>query len=74
MRFYIINGHATIKKLDDMSHWGYFKGYEATTGVIIYWIPDQYFVIHKDHHFWFDEYNFCLSIEYNHTPGSLLLQ
>ena len=49
-------------------------GYAATTGVIIYWKPYQPFVIHISHHVWFDEYNYRLSIEYNHTPGYLLLQ
>ena len=27
---------------------------------------------HRYHHVWFDEYNSCTSIEYNHTPGYLL--
>ena len=49
-------------------------GYVANTGVIIFWEPDQPFVIHRGHHVWFDEYNYRLSIEYNHTPGSLLLR
>ena len=49
-------------------------GYSATTGVILYWKPDQYFIIHGSHHVWFDEYNSCLSIEEKHTPGSLLPQ
>ena len=49
-------------------------GYAATTGFIIYWKPDQQFVIHRVHHVWFDEYNYCLSIEYKRTPGSLLLR
>ena len=35
-------------------------------------IPD--FFIHRSHHVWFDEYNYCLSIEDKHTPGSLLIQ
>ena len=48
-------------------------GYAATTGVIIYWKPYQPFVIHRSHHFWFDEYNSRLSIEDKNTPGSLLL-
>ena len=47
-------------------------GYAATTGVILYWKPDQQFIIHRAHHFWFDEYNSFLSIEDKHTPGSLL--
>ena len=49
-------------------------GYAATKGVILYWKSDQPFIIHKSHHVWFDEYNSRLSIEYNHTPGSLLLR
>ena len=48
--------------------------YAATTGVILYWKPYQHFVIHRAHHFWFDEYNSRLSIEENYTPGFLLLQ
>ena len=48
-------------------------GYAATTGVILYWKPEQHFVIHKGHHVWFDEYKSILSIKDNHTPGSLLL-
>ena len=48
-------------------------GYAANKGIIIYWKPYQYFVIHRDHHVWFDEYNFLLSIEYKHTPCSLIL-
>ena len=48
-------------------------GYADTTGVIIYYKPYQHFVIQIDHHFWFDEYNSRLSIEYNNTPGSSLL-
>ena len=44
MRVYIINGCATRKKLDNISHWGYLMGYEATTGVILYWKPDQHFL------------------------------
>ena len=35
VRVYIINGHATRKKLDNRSHWGYFMVYAATTGVIL---------------------------------------
>ena len=49
-------------------------GYVATTGVIIYWKPDQPFVIHRAYHVWFDEYNSRLSVEYKHTPCSLLLR
>ena len=68
-----MNGRAAIKKLDYRSHWGYFMGYAATTGVILYWKPDQPFIIHRYHHVWFIEYNSSLSIEDKHTPGSLLL-
>ena len=71
---YIINGRVTRNKLGDRSHHGYFMGYEATTGVIIYCNLYQTFVIYRAHHFWFDEYNSHISIEENHTPGSLLLQ
>ena len=49
-------------------------GYAATTGVILYCNLDHNFVIHREHHVWFDEYNYRLSIENNHTPGFLLLQ
>ena len=73
VRVYIINVRATRKKLDDRSHRGYFMEYVATKGVILYWKPDQPFIIHRAHHFWFDEYNYRLSIEDKHTPGSLLL-
>ena len=62
MRVYIINGSATRKKIDDRSHRGYFMGYAATTGVIIYWKSDQHFLIYRDHHVWFDEYNYRLYI------------
>ena len=48
--------------------------YTATTVFIIYWKPYQPFAIHRSHHAWFDEYSSCLSIEYKHTPGYLLLQ
>ena len=74
VRVYIINVHVTRKKLDNRSHCGYFMVYTATTGVIIYWNTDQPFFIHIDHNFWFDEYNYRLSIEYNHTPFYLLVQ
>ena len=49
-------------------------GYAATTRVILYWKPDQPFIIHRAHNVWFDEYNARLSIEDKHTPGSLLLR
>ena len=74
MRVYTINGSVIRNKLDDISRSGYFMGYEATTGIIIYWKPYKPFVIHRSHHAWFDEYNYHLSIEDKHTPGSLLLQ
>ena len=48
-------------------------GCAPTTGVIIYWKPDQPFIIHISHNVWFDEYNYRLSIEDKNTPGSLLL-
>ena len=44
IRVYIINGRVTRKKLDDRSHHGYFMRYSATTGVILYWKPNQYFL------------------------------
>ena len=50
VRVYIINGSAIRKKLDDRSHRGYFMGYAATTGFILYWKPDQPFIIHRAHH------------------------
>ena len=74
MRLYIINGPVTRNKLDDISNRGYFMGYEATAGAIIYWHPYKPFVIHRDHNVWFDKYYYRLSIEENHTPGYLLLQ
>ena len=49
-------------------------GYAANIGFILYWKPDQPFVIYRSHHVWFDEYNSRLSIEYNQTPGSFLLR
>ena len=48
-------------------------GYADTIGVILYWKPDQPFIIHRAHHVWFDEYNSRLSIEDNHNTGSLIL-
>ena len=73
LKIYTINGRVTGKKLDDRSHLDYFMGYEDTTGVIIYWKPDQTFVIHRTNNVWFDEYNSCISIEDKHSPGYLLL-
>ena len=49
-------------------------GYAATIVVILYWKPDQPFIIHRAHHFCFDEYNYRLSKEDKHTPCSLLLR
>ena len=69
----MINERSARKKINDRSHWGYFMGCAATTGVIIYWKPDQPFIIHIAHNVCFDEYNSRLSIEDKHTPGSLLL-
>ena len=60
-RVYIINGHVTRNNPDDKSHRGYFMGYAATTGVILYWKPDEPFVMKIAHHIWFDEYNSLLS-------------
>ena len=74
MGVYIINVRVTRNNIDDISHRAYFMGYVATIGVIIYWKPDQHFVIHRAHHVWFDEYNSRVSIEDNHTPGYLILQ
>ena len=74
VRVYINNRCVTRNKLDYKSHSSYFIGYAASTGVIIYWNPDKHFVIHRDHRFWSEEYNSHIYIEYNHTPGSLLLQ
>ena len=48
--------------------------YSANIGVIICWNPDQNFVIHRDHHVWFDGYNYCIFIDERHNPGSLLLR
>ena len=44
MRFYIINGYVTRKKLNDRSHCAYLMGYADTKIVILYWKPDQYFL------------------------------
>ena len=44
LRLYIINGRTTRKKLDNMLHRGYFMGYAATTGVILFWKPYQPFL------------------------------
>ena len=73
VRFYTISGRDTRKKLYDRSHQGYSMGYTATTGVILYWKPDQPFVIHRAHHVWFDEYNYRLSLEDMRTSRFLNL-
>ena len=44
VRVFIINGRATVKKLDDRSHREYFMGYAATTGVVLYWKSYQPFL------------------------------
>ena len=49
-------------------------GCADTIGVIIYYKPGQNFVIHRAHHVWYNEYNYCLSIEDKHTQGYLLIQ
>ena len=71
---YIINGRVTRNNFDDRSHRCYCMGYETTTGVIIYWNTDQHFIIQRAHHIWFDEYNYCISIEYKHNIGFSPLQ
>ena len=73
MGVYIINGRVTRNNIYDRSHRGYFMEYEYTTGFILYWKPNQSFVIHRAHHVWFDEYNSRISIEDKHTLVSLLL-
>ena len=60
-------------------HWWYiiswlFHGIYSYYRSYFYWNPDQPFVIHRAHHFWFGEYNYLLSIEDKHTPDYLLLQ
>ena len=74
MIVYIINVCVTRKNIYDRSHRGYFMGCATTTEDIIYWNPDQTFVIHRSHNIWFNEYNYCLSIEDKHTTSSLLIQ
>ena len=74
VRVYIINGRSKRKNIYDRPHRVYFMGYAATAGFILYWKTYQPFVICIDHHVWFDGYNSLLSIEDNHTPGSLLLR
>ena len=74
MRVYIINGRVTGKNIDDILHCGHFMGYADTTGDILCWNSYQPSVVCRAHHVWFYGYNSCLSIEDNHTPGSLLIQ
>ena len=74
MRVYTINERVTRNSIDDISHRGYLMGYAATTGVIIYWNPDQHFFIHIDYCVWCDECNYIISRKDKHTPGYLLLQ
>ena len=73
-KVYIINGRVTRKNLDDRLNRGYSRVYAVTTVVILYWNPDQTFSIRIAHHAWFDEYDSCLSMEYYHNLGSLILQ
>ena len=63
-----------MNNLDKRSHCTYFMGYAANTVVFLYWKPDQPYYIHRFYHAWFDKYNYRLSTEENHTPGSLLIQ
>ena len=71
---YIINGYVTRKNIKNISNGGYFMGYAATKIVFIYWNPYQPFVIHISQNVLFYGYNYSLSIEDKHTPGSLILQ
>ena len=48
--------------------------YLSTTVFIIYCKPEQTYFIHRDHHDWFDEYNYRIYTEDKDTPVSLLLQ
>ena len=50
VRVYIINGRVKIKHIDDIPHYGYFMGYASTKVAILYWNPDQPFIIHIPHH------------------------
>ena len=74
MRVYIINGRVTRNNLGDRSQCGYFMDFADTTLVILYCNPYQPFSIHRAHNDCFDEYNYSISIEYNHTNSYLLLQ
>ena len=68
IQVYIMNGIVTRKKLDNRSNIAYFVAYATTTGVILYWKPNQLFYIHIAYHAWFVEYNSYASSAYNHTP------
>ena len=57
MRVYIINGHDTRMKRDDISYFVYFNIYAANTGVILYWNPDQPFLYTET--IMFDLMNIC---------------
>ena len=48
--------------------------YLSATVFIIYCKPEQTYYIHRDHHDWFDEYNYRIYTEDKDTPVSLLLQ
>ena len=72
--FYVSNGRVTRKNLDDRSHCGYFVVYSYTTVVILYCKRDHSFSIRGSHYSWFDEYNYHISMEDKHTPGSLPFQ
>ena len=49
-RVYIINVSVTRHNIDDISHRSYFMGYANIIVVIIYYMSDQTFVIHKAHY------------------------
>ena len=55
IQVYIMNGIVTRKKLDNRSNIAYFVAYATTTGVILYWKPNQMFYIHIAYHAWFVE-------------------
>ena len=71
---YIINGRVTRNNTNNISYLNYFVGYAATTGCMLYWKTDHIFYIYIANHAWFDEYNYCISTESNHTPGYLILR
>ena len=49
-------------------------GYADTSGIVIYWNPDQIIFIHRAHSIYLDEYDYRIFIQDNHTRGYLLLQ